>query len=57
MGYFFGYLMGSVDDSILSLVYNLAGSVNKIAFCLAIWVSAKNNTLAVKEGALLADHA
>ena len=31
--------------------------MNKIAFCLAIWASAKNNTLAEKEGALLADQA
>ena len=57
LGYFFGYLTGAVDDSILNLVYNLADFVNKIAFCLAIWASAKNNTLAEKEGALLADHA
>merc|ERR1712238_475122 len=56
LGYFFGYLTGAVDDSILNLVYNLADFVNKIAFCLAIWASAKNSTLAEKEGALLADH-
>jgi bacteriorhodopsin len=52
LGYFFGYLMGSVDDSSLNLVYNLADLVNKIAFCLAIWSSAKKST-AEKEGALL----
>merc|ERR1712242_308725 len=40
LGYFFGYLMGSVDDSALNLVYNLADFINKIAFCLAIWQSA-----------------
>merc|ERR1712060_881782 len=40
-GYFFGYLMGGVDDDALNLVYNLADFVNKIAFCLAIWASAK----------------
>jgi len=57
LGYFFGYLTGAVDDSILNLVYNLADFVNKIAFCLAIWASAKNSTLAAKEGSLLADHA
>merc|ERR1711918_86995 len=34
LGYFFGYLMGAVDDSVLNLVYNLADFVNKIAFCL-----------------------
>merc|ERR1712153_177675 len=50
-------LMGAVDDSVLNLVYNLADFVNKIAFCLAIWASAKNSTLAAKEGSLLADHA
>jgi bacteriorhodopsin len=45
LGYFFGYLMGSVEDSALNLVYNLADFVNKIAFCLAIWASAKKSTL------------
>merc|ERR1712217_92884 len=45
LGYFFGYLMGGVDDSTLNLVYNLADFVNKIAFCLAIWASAKQSTL------------
>jgi bacteriorhodopsin len=48
LGYFFGYLMGAVDDSVLNLVYNLADFVNKIAFCLAIWASAKKSTLATK---------
>merc|ERR1712003_329954 len=45
LGYFFGYLMGGVEDNILNLVYNLADFVNKIAFCLAIWSSAKKSTL------------
>jgi len=45
LGYFFGYLQGAVQDSTLNLVYNLADMVNKIAFCLAIWHSAKNSTL------------
>merc|ERR1712196_499788 len=36
-GYFFGYLMGGVNDCSLNLIYNLADFVNKIAFCLAIW--------------------
>jgi len=45
LGYFFGYLMGGVDDDSLNLVYNLADFVNKIAFCLAIWSSAKQCTL------------
>merc|ERR1712130_649804 len=52
LGYFFGYLKGSVKDSALNLVYNLADFVNKIAFCLAIWASAKKST-AEKEDALL----
>merc|ERR1711988_862703 len=42
LGYFFGYLMGGVADC--TLVYNLADFVNKIAFCLAIWASAKKDT-------------
>jgi hypothetical protein len=56
LGYFFGYLMGAVDDQVLNLVYNLADFVNKIAFCLAIWQAAKNSTLepgSGKEEALL----
>jgi len=44
LGYFFGYLMGGVNDNYLNLVYNLADFVNKIAFCLAIWSSAKKDT-------------
>merc|ERR1711977_517427 len=48
LGYFFGYLMGGVDDSVLNLVYNLADLVNKIAFCLAIWAAAKKSTAASK---------
>merc|ERR1712032_1672273 len=49
LGYLFGYLLGSVDDNTLNLVYNLADFVNKIAFCLAIWASAKRDS---KEGLL-----
>merc|ERR1712023_203583 len=44
LGYFFGYLMGGVESCTLNLIYNLADFVNKIAFCLAIWQSAKNST-------------
>merc|ERR1712100_286250 len=32
LGYFFGYLLGSVNDSALNLVYNLADFVSKIGF-------------------------
>merc|ERR1711985_182725 len=52
LGYFFGYLMGSVQDSTLNLVYNLADFVNKIAFCLAIWASAKSSTIESKAAAI-----
>jgi len=50
LGYFFGYLMGAVQDDVLNLVYNLADFVNKIAFCLAIWSSAKKSTMAQDKG-------
>jgi len=55
LGYFFGYLLGSVEDSQLNLIYNLADFVNKIGFCLSIWYSAKASTMEKghKEGALL----
>merc|ERR1711865_238085 len=53
LGYFFGCLMGAVDDHVLNLVYNLADFVNKIAFCLAIWQAAKNSTLDKAAAALL----
>jgi len=54
LGYFFGYLMGSVQDSVLNLVYNLADFVNKIAFCLAIWASAKASTGEAETGSVAA---
>merc|ERR1712113_185414 len=50
LGYFFGYMMGAVNDNVLNLVYNLADFVNKIAFCLAIWQSAVNSTAAHGSG-------
>jgi len=53
-GYVFGYLTGVVDDSTHNLVYNLADFVNKIAFCLAIWASAKKDTRERGREALLA---
>merc|ERR1712118_393934 len=54
LGYFCGYLLGSVNDSTLNLVYNLADFVNKLAFVLAIWSAAKSSTMESKAGALLA---
>jgi len=45
IGYFFGYMQGQVSDESLNLWYNLADFVNKIGFCLAIWQSAKSDTL------------
>jgi len=50
LGYFTGYLMGSVSQDDLNLVYNLADMVNKIAFCLAIWACAKAETAETREG-------
>jgi len=50
IGYLVGYLLGSVRTGDLNLVYNLADFVNKIAFCLAIWSSAKSSTLDSLEG-------
>merc|ERR1711988_27253 len=32
-----GYLFGAVDETFLSVVYNIADFVNKIAFVLACW--------------------
>merc|ERR1739847_211442 len=41
LGYLFGYLLGSVDETFLNVLYNVADFVNKIAFVLACWSSAK----------------
>jgi len=55
LGYFFGFLMFQHhDDAALNLIYNLADFVNKIAFCLAIWSCAKQDTAEGKRDALLA---
>jgi len=51
-GYFFGYLLGAVDDTPLNLVYNVADFVNKIGFVLSCWSCAKADS-AGKVGALL----
>ena len=45
LGYIFGYMMGSVDQGSLNIIYNLADFVNKILFGLIIW------KVAVKESA------
>ncbi len=41
LGYVFGYLTGGLDSSSLSIIYNFADFVNKIAFGITIWVLAK----------------
>ena len=45
LGGLFGYMLGSVDDGSLNIVYNLADFINKILFGLIIW------NVAVKESA------
>jgi len=52
LGYFFGYLLGSVSENALNVTYNIADFVNKIAFVLACWACAKADS-AAKVGALL----
>merc|ERR1712078_894778 len=52
LGYFFGYLLGSVSDDALNITYNIADFVNKIAFVLSCWACAKADS-AGKVGALL----
>ena len=44
LGYVFGYIIGSVDDNSLNMIYNLADFFNKIAFGLVIWVAAMQST-------------
>jgi len=41
LGYFFGYLLGSVSDQSLNITYNIADFVNKIGFVLSCWSCAK----------------
>jgi len=53
LGYFFGYLMGSVDENVLNFVYNFADMLNKIWFCAAIWAAAKAETEAKAKASLL----
>jgi len=51
LGYFFGYLLGAVDDVYLNVIYNIADFVNKIAFVLSCWSCAKDDSS--KKDALL----
>merc|ERR1712244_201750 len=44
LGYYYGYLLGAVDEALLNVVYNLADFVNKIAFVLACWSAAKSES-------------
>merc|ERR1712045_711014 len=44
LGYFFGYLLGAVDEVYLNVIYNIADLVNKIAFVLACWSCAKEDS-------------
>jgi len=44
LGYFFGYLLGTVDQTFLNVLYNVADFINKIAFVLACWSAAKSET-------------
>merc|ERR1712154_450973 len=44
LGYFFGYLLGTVDQVFLNVLYNIADFINKIAFVLACWSAAKSET-------------
>merc|ERR1711870_207300 len=44
LGYLFGYLQGVVDDVYLNVIYNIADFVNKIAFVLACWSCAKDDS-------------
>merc|ERR1719464_2163273 len=44
LGYYFGHLLGAVDEVYLNVIYNIADFVNKIAFVLACWSCAKADT-------------
>merc|ERR1712118_177026 len=44
LGYFFGYLLNSVDETFLNVIYNIADFVNKIAFVLSCWSCAKSDS-------------
>jgi len=52
LGYLFGYLLGTVDETFLNVIYNIADFVNKIGFVLSCWTAAKSDS--AKKDALLA---
>merc|ERR1712203_143966 len=52
-GYFFGTLTYAASSEALNIIYNIADFVNKIAFVLACWSCAKEDSEGGKEGALL----
>merc|ERR1719453_2233755 len=43
-GYLFGFLLGSVDQVALNVIYNIADFVNKIGFVLSCWSAAKSDS-------------
>merc|ERR1712054_404446 len=44
LGYLFGYLLGSVDQVFLNVLYNIADVINKIAFVASCWSCAKTDS-------------
>merc|ERR1712178_372548 len=52
LGYFFGYLLNSVDETFLNVIYNIADFVNKIAFVLSCWSCAKSDSEGKKDALL-----
>merc|ERR1712146_101905 len=53
LGYFLGFLTGAVDQGTLNVTYNLADFINKIAFVLACWACAKEDSAAPAKGTAL----
>merc|ERR1711988_1625629 len=51
LGYFLGVLCGTADEVTLNVVYNIADLVNKIAFVLACWSCAKEDTARLAKSA------
>merc|ERR1712118_164602 len=52
LGYFFGYLLNSVDETFLNVIYNIADFVNKIAFVLSCGSCAKSDSEGKKDALL-----